>query len=152
MVTTRYLKVSSPEGQLVRIRVNLSGGLVTITSDQLDILKNENITFVKNGRLFFQVAQKKYAQTLKELTKYLEDLYLKRMSDDSTSASNRNADVGKRDKKSRKTRKAGTNKREGADSPVCPDTRGDDKTESDRGGETDDPVAPGGDPEDSVED
>jgi alpha-glucosidase (family GH31 glycosyl hydrolase) len=95
----RPLKVSTPDGERVIANIT-SGALVTITVPRLDVVAKDNPLFAKDGVIRLTVKREKYQETIRVLTQYLEDLFLKGMADEDTYTS-----LGAKPERKRTTRK-----------------------------------------------
>ncbi len=80
----RPLKVSTPEGKRIYAKIFRLGENIRIEINYLEEVKKDDPPFSVNGVIRMRVPIEKYKDTIKLLTKYLEDLFLKGMSDEDT--------------------------------------------------------------------
>jgi hypothetical protein len=142
----RRLKVSFPNGKPVEARISYSNGIAIITLPHYEIVKKDNPPFAKDGAIQITVSQKEYVNVINQLTKYLEDLFLKGMADEEIKNALRNSSHGNKTKSGRNKREAGSRstkstKGKGNDSGLHTGSGGTVPSESDREGSEDTDVA-----------
>jgi len=82
-IYSRTLKVSTPDGQRIIAVISRSGNKPIIEIPYLEVVKKDNPPFASNGVIRFSCEQKNYSNVIATLTQYLEDLFLKGMSNES---------------------------------------------------------------------
>jgi hypothetical protein len=120
----RLLNVSTPKGKRIEAVITQSGTNVNIRVDYLSVVEKDNPEFAKNGVISFTVAKTNYKETLHILTKYLEDLFLKGMSNENLYSSIGASSNKRRNAKKNKPRKVESTKREGDTSSIHDSARG----------------------------
>jgi hypothetical protein len=120
----RLLNVSTPEGKRIEAIISPSGTNVNIRVEYLDVVEQDNPEFAKNGVISFTVVKTKYKGALNILTKYLEDLFLKGMSNENLYSSIGITSNKRRNAKKNKPRKVESTKREGDTSSLHDSARG----------------------------
>lgn len=80
----RALKVSTPEGKRIYAKIFRSKDDIQIEINYLEVVKKDDPPFSHNGVIRMHTTIEKYKDTIKLLTKYLEDLFLKGMADEDT--------------------------------------------------------------------
>lgn len=115
---TRPLKVSSPKGKRVYAQVYPSKDKCLIEINYLEVVKKDNPSFANNGIIKFTCEKIKYPQVILALEKYLEDLFLKGMSNENIYTSIGASPKPGRVKTKNTERKVRTTKREGSTSGV----------------------------------
>ena len=148
----RPLKVSNPEGERIYAKVFRSGDNVRIEINYLEVVKKDDPSFAHNGVITFNVPKEKYSETIKILTQYLEDLFLKGMADESIYTSLGAKSKLRRTKKSGSAKKVGISERVGSTSSVHVGPRGDESPESSRRRKSESEMAESGDSENSGKD
>ena len=137
----RPLKVSTPEGKRIYAKIFRLGENIRIEINYLEEVKKDDPPFSVNGVIRMRVPIEKYKDTIKLLTKYLEDLFLKGMSDEDTYTSLGAKPKSRRSKKINTGGKTKDLERERDTSSIHSGTRGRESTESYRRGKTNSKVA-----------
>ena len=97
----RPLKVSNLSGE--RIVASIATGVhkVTISIPYLECIEKDNPDFAVDGVIRFSVLKEKYQKAIFHLTKYLEDLFLKEISNENNSSGVSSGSIaGRNNKKS----------------------------------------------------
>ena len=148
----RLLKVSTPEGKRIHAKIFRLKENVRIEINYLEVVKKDDPPFSVNGVIRMRVPIIKYKDTIKLLTKYLEDLFLKGMSDEDTYTSLGAKPKSRRSKKVDPGREVKSFEGERNTSSLHTSARGRESTESSRRGKTDSKMAESGDSENSGKD
>ena len=87
------LSVCLPNGKRIMAKVDYSYGFAHIKLPYIKLVEKDNPDFSKDGIIRIKTGQKAYRNIIAGVEKYLEDLFLKEMSNDHRSTSNeRNID------------------------------------------------------------
>ena len=81
------LKVSNPSGKRIKMAVVKVKGKVVLIIPYIKEVDNDKPQFASKGVIEITIAQKDYTRTKNMLTKYLEDLFLKELSNADTDTS-----------------------------------------------------------------
>ncbi len=148
----RLLKVATPEGKRIPANIHRVGKRVSIRVDYLEVVEKDNPPFAEKGIIKVSCEQPKYVETINLLTQYLEDLFLKGMSDENihTSLGAQSKPGGAKAKDTK--RKAGRSKRERGTPGIQPGAGGDEPSEGTGRGYTNPEVAEISDPSTGGED
>jgi len=148
----KLLKVATPEGRRIPASINRNRNRVFIGVEYLEAVEKDDPPFAEKGVIGISCDLPKYSETIKLLTQYLEDIFLKGMSDESihTSLGAEPKPGGAKAKDTK--RKAGRPKREGSAPGVQPGTRRDESSEGLGGRHSGFKVAEGSDPSTGGED
>ena len=148
----RPLKVSTPEGKRIYAKIFRLGENIRIEINYLEVVKKDDPPFSINGVIKMRVPIIKYKNTINLLTKYLEDLFLKGMSDEDTYTSLGAKPKSRRFKKVNSGGETKSFEGKGDTSSLHSSTRRSESTESSRRGKTDSKMAEGSDSENSGKD
>jgi hypothetical protein len=129
----KVLQVATPEGEKIVAHVQKSGTWVIINVPYLEAVKKDKPEFAKKGIINFKVKLSDYSNAIISLTKYLEDLFLKEMSDENNRTSIRTKSKSGRNERKDTETKTGTTEGEGDSASLHDSTRGNQQTQSDRG-------------------
>lgn len=127
---TKLLQVSTPEGKRISANINRTGNKVFIGVDYLKIVEKDNPSFAEKGIIKISCDLSKYSKTIKLLTQYFEDLFLKGMADENIYTGLGIKSKSRRTKRKDTKREVGNSKREGSSSSVHAGARGDESSES----------------------
>ena len=130
MTITKLLKVSSPEGKRVEVKVRRNLDNVLITADYNKLVEADNPPFAKKGIIVIKVERDKYQATIATLTDYFETLFLKGLTNESMDPSPRAINDTRRDEKTDSKSYVGLDKGKGSDSSVHIGSRGQKHTKS----------------------
>jgi hypothetical protein len=104
-----YTKKLKRSGVTVRIRN--TGGVVTVTTDKMDILKKRKETFVQDGRIVMKVGVPAYSEAIEKLDQFLSGVPKEVPSGDKSS-SDRKGDKPRRVEKPDSPEETGSPDRE----------------------------------------
>lgn len=124
------LKVSTPEGERIYASITKVPDRVIIEVRPLEVVKEDDPPFAHNGVIRFSCKRENYSETIKILTQYLEDLFLKGMADESIYRGLGVKSKSRRTKKSDSSREVESDSGEGDSSSIHSGSRGDQQTES----------------------
>lgn len=142
---TKLLKVSTPEGKRIPAIINRTGKKVSIGVNYLKIVERDDPPFAKRGIINISCNLSKYIQTVNLLTQYLEDLFLKGMTDESIYTSLGVKSKSRRTKAKNIERKIGKSERKRGSSSVQSGARRDESSKSSGRRNSDSEMAEGGD-------
>ncbi len=148
----RPLKVYSPEGKQVVANILRFGDRVQIEIAPLEVVRKDDPPFAHDGLIRYTATVEKYRETIRILTRYLENLFLKGMADEDIYSSLGAKSKSRRTEKINIGRKAEKPKREGSVTSLHARARRAESSKSSRGRNTDVKVAESSDKEISGED
>jgi len=148
----RVLYVSTPKGEEIKAKVARMGERMRVQVDPLGVVKKDNPPFAKDGAIDFVVPIGVYEETIIKLEKYLEDLFLKGMSDEDLHRSLRTGPNSRGDEKSHFRGKTRSSKGERYPARLHPGTRRNITAKSGRARKSNTEVAKGSDQNSGRED
>lgn len=136
------LKVCNTKGARVYASITKVGDRVNLRLPYIEAVRIDSPKFSKDGVVFFNYDRKDHRTIVDQLTKYLEDLFLKELSDEDNNTSDNGRSNTRRDKKKSKSRTTPKSEGKKIDS-VCDSGRGSEQAESDRSGSKDSELVKG---------
>ncbi len=133
----KLLKVATPEGKRIVATISPYANNVIVKIDYLEVVKKDNPKFAKEGKIKFSCPKPKYREAMIILTQYLEDLFLKGMSNEDIHTSLRICTNKGRNAKKDRSKKVGSNTGTGDSTSIHISARGNEQTESSKRKEQD---------------
>jgi len=125
----KKLKVSTPKGESITAVIKADKDVFTLSVNYLEAVEKDNPKFADKGVIRVSGPRTKYSNIIKAIEKYLEDLFLKELSNEDTSTSDGSGLDKRATHEIASSGKDKSTKRKGNSSSVRDSARGDESPE-----------------------